>query len=102
LKTSFAGVPPDVIEKHGAVSEEVATALAEGIRQRTGATMGLGITGIAGPTGGTDAKPVGLVYIAVSDAQRTDVMKRNFRGPRTRVREWSAQQALDMVRRRLM
>jgi nicotinamide-nucleotide amidase len=102
LKTAFAGVPPELIEEHGAVSEEVARALASGIRQRTGATIGLGITGIAGPTGGTDTKPVGLVYIAVSDAQRTDVLERNFRGPRQRVREWTAQQALDLVRRKLM
>jgi nicotinamide-nucleotide amidase len=102
LKTAFAGVPPELIEVHGAVSEEVAKALAEGIRKRTGATIGLGITGIAGPTGATDTKPVGLVYVAVSDAQRTDVIERTFRGSRTRVREWSAQQALDLVRRRLM
>jgi nicotinamide-nucleotide amidase len=102
LKTAFAGVPPELIEQHGAVSEEVAKALALGIRQRTGATIGVGITGVAGPTGGTDAKPVGLVYIAVSDAQRTDVLERNFRGPRQRVREWTAQQALDLIRRRLM
>jgi nicotinamide-nucleotide amidase len=102
LKTAFAGVPPELIEQYGAVSEEVAKALAVGIRERTGATMGLAITGIAGPTGGTDAKPVGLVYIAVSDAHRTDVMHRTFRGSRDRVRQWSAQQALDLVRRRLM
>lgn len=102
LKTAFAGVPSELIEEHGAVSEEVAKALATGIREKTGATLGVGITGIAGPTGGTEAKPVGLVYIAVSDAHRTDVIERNFRGPRARVREWSAQQALDLVRRRLM
>jgi nicotinamide-nucleotide amidase len=102
LKTAFAGVPPELIEEHGAVSEEVARALASGIRQRTGATIGLGITGIAGPTGGTDTKPVGLVYIAVSDPQRTDVLETSFRGPRQRVREWTAQQALDLVRRKLM
>jgi nicotinamide-nucleotide amidase len=102
LKTAFAGVPPELIEQHGAVSEEVASALASGIRQRTGATIGLGITGIAGPTGGTDTKPVGLVYIGVSDAHRTDVLERTFRGPRQRVREWTAQQALDLVRRKLM
>ena len=59
--------------QHGAVSEEVAKALAEGIRLRTGATIGLGVTGIAGPTGGTETKPVGLVYIAVSDAQKNRV-----------------------------
>ncbi len=102
LKTDYAGVPAELIEKHGAVSEEVARALAAGIRERTGATLGLGITGIAGPSGGTEAKPVGLVYIAVSDAQNTDVLQRNFRGPRDRMRQWTAQQALDLVRRRLM
>ncbi|HTX75014.1 MAG TPA: competence/damage-inducible protein A [Terracidiphilus sp.] len=102
LKTDYAGVPAELIEKHGAVSEEVARALAAGIRERTGATIGLGITGIAGPAGGTETKPVGLVYISVSDAQTTDVLQRNFRGPRDRVRQWAAQQALDLVRRRLM
>ena len=102
LKTEFAAVPAELIEQRGAVSEEVARALAVGIRERTGATIGLGITGIAGPGGGTDTKPVGLVYIAVSDAQKTDVLQRNFRGTRDRVRQWAAQQALDLVRRRLM
>ena len=102
LKTAFAGVAPELIEQYGAVSEEVARTLASGIRQRTGATIGLGITGIAGPSGGTDAKPVGLVYIAVSDAQRTDVLERTFRGSRQRVREWTAHQALDLIRRKLM
>ena len=102
LKIAFANVSPDLITQHGAVSEEVAKALATGIRQRTGATIGLGITGIAGPTGGTDTKPVGLVYIAVSDAHKTDVLEPAFRGPRARVREWAAQQALDLIRRRLM
>ena len=102
LKTAFAGVPPELIAEHGAVSEEVAKALAVGIRQCTGATLGVGITGIAGPSGGTEAKPVGLVYIAVSDAQRTHVLERTFRGPRQRIREWTAHQALDLIRRRLM
>jgi len=102
LKQAFAGVSGDLIAQYGAVSEEVARALANGIRLRTGATIGLGITGIAGPTGATEAKPVGLVHIAVSDAQKTDTMERTFRGDRQRVREWAAQQALDLVRRRLM
>lgn len=102
LKTEFADVPAELIEQHGAVSEEVARALAVGIRKRTGATIGLGITGIAGPSGATESKPLGLVYIAVSDAHKTDALERNFRGPRARVREWAAQQALDLVRRRLM
>jgi nicotinamide-nucleotide amidase len=102
LKTAFAGVPAELIEKHGAVSEEVARALAEGIRQRTGASIGLGVTGIAGPTGATERKPVGLIHFAVADAQKTDVIERTFRGDRQRVREWAAQQALDLVRRKLM
>ena len=102
LKTNFADVPAELIEKHGAVSSEVATALAEGIRQKTGATLGLGITGIAGPGGGTEAKPVGRVYIAVSDAGSTDAFERNFRGDRNRIREWASQHALDLIRRKLM
>jgi nicotinamide-nucleotide amidase len=102
LKIAFANVNPDTIAQYGAVSEEVAKALASGIRQRTGATLGLGITGIAGPTGATDSKPVGLVYIAVSDVQKTDVLEHTFRGSRTRIREWAATQALDLIRRRLM
>jgi nicotinamide-nucleotide amidase len=102
LKTAFADVPPELIERHGAVSSEVASALAEGIRKRTGATLGLGVTGIAGPSGATENKPVGRVYIAVSDEQKTDAFERNFRGGRDRVREWASQQALDLVRRKLM
>lgn len=102
LKSAFAGVPADLIAQHGAVSAEVAKALAHGIRLRTGATLGLGVTGIAGPGGGSESKPVGLVYIAVSDAQKIEVMERTFRGERRRIREWASQQALDLVRRRLM
>jgi nicotinamide-nucleotide amidase len=102
LKTSFANVPPELIAQHGAVSAEVAAAMAEGIRKRTGATLGVGVTGIAGPTGGTEQKPVGLVYFAVSDAQKTDGFNRTFRGDRERVRQWAAQQALDLIRKKLM
>jgi nicotinamide-nucleotide amidase len=102
LKTTFADVAPELIERHGAVSSEVAAALAEGIRKRTGATIGLGVTGVAGPTGGSESKPVGRVYIAVSDDQKTDTFERNFRGARDRVREWASQQALDLIRRKLM
>jgi nicotinamide-nucleotide amidase len=107
LKTKFAGVDPKLIEQHGAVSAEVAKALAEGIRTKTGATTGVGITGIAGPGGGTEEKPVGLVYIAVAHGKETEVVERNFAGlttqnTRERVRNLSAQAALDLVRRRLM
>ena len=102
LKTSFANVPPELIAQHGAVSAEVAAAMAEGIRKRTGATLGVGVTGIAGPTGGTDQTPVGRVYLAISDAQKTDTFERTFRGNRDRVRQWATQQALDLIRRKLM
>jgi nicotinamide-nucleotide amidase len=101
LKTAFAGVPPQLIAEYGAVSREVAEALAYGIRRHTGATLGLGVTGIAGPTGGTELKPVGFVHIALSDAQKTDSIERTFRGDRQRIREWTTQQALDLIRRRL-
>ncbi|MGA2886450.1 MAG: competence/damage-inducible protein A [Terracidiphilus sp.] len=101
LKTAFAGVPPALIDEYGAVSAEVAQALAFGIRRHTGATLGLGVTGIAGPNGGTEAKPVGLVHIALSDVQKTESVERTFRGDRNRIREWITQQALDLIRRRL-
>jgi len=102
LKSDFANVPAQLIERHGAVSTEVAEAMARGIRQRVGSSIGVGITGIAGPGGGTEEKPVGLVYIAVSDKHRTQSLECNFRGDRERIRLWASQQALDMVRRRLM
>ena len=102
LKYAFAGVSPELIAQHGAVSAEVAKALAYGIRLRTGATLGVGVTGIAGPTGGTEDKPVGLVYIAISDAEKNEATERIFRGDRTRIREFTTQQALDLIRRRLM
>ena len=102
LKTSFADVPPELIEAHGAVSREVAVALAEGIRRRTGATFGIGITGVAGPTGGTPEKPVGLVFHALASDRGTDVVERSFPGDRKRIRWFASQQALDMVRRKLM
>ena len=101
LKYAFAGVPPELIAQHGAVSTEVAKALATGIRLRTGATLGLGVTGIAGPTGATEEKPVGLVHIALSSADKVEAIEKTFRGDRTRVREWTTTQALDLLRRRL-
>jgi nicotinamide-nucleotide amidase len=102
LKSAFAGVPHRLIDEHGAVSRETAAALAEGIRLRTGATIGVAITGIAGPSGGTDEKPVGLLYIAVDDEKHTEVIEKRFAGDRDRIRQWSTQQALDMLRRWLM
>ncbi len=102
IKTQFADVPEDLIEEKGAVSREVAEALAHGIRRRTQAAMGLGVTGIAGPTGGAEDKPVGLIYIALDDGKEISVCERRFRGDRERVRWLASQQALDMLRRKLM
>jgi nicotinamide-nucleotide amidase len=102
LKTAFANVPSELIEKYGAVSSEVAIALAEGIHRRTCATFGLGITGVAGPTGGSETKPVGLVFHALASDQGTEVAERRFPGDRKRIRWFASQQALDMVRRKLM
>ncbi len=102
LKTGFADVPPLLITEHGAVSREVASALAEGIRKRCKSTLGVGVTGIAGPGGGTPQKPVGLVYTAVADGAKTDVVERKYPGDRDRIRHWASQQALDMIRRALM
>jgi len=102
LKSELAGVPPAVIAEHGAVSSQVAVALAEGIRQRSKSTLGVGVTGVAGPGGGTEEKPVGLVYVALADGNKTEVVERKFFGDRDRIRHWATQQALDVVRRRLM
>jgi nicotinamide-nucleotide amidase len=102
-KTVFADVPAHLIEQHGAVSEPVAVALADGVRARLGSNIGVGITGIAGPTGGTPAKPVGTVAIAVAgpgDAARVRTLW--LFGGRTQVKFNATQAALDMVRRSLM
>jgi nicotinamide-nucleotide amidase len=102
LKSELAGVPPLLIAEHGAVSSQVAAALAEGIRAKCKATLGIGITGIAGPGGGSEEKPVGLVFHALADGTNTEVVERKFFGDRDRVRQWATQQAMDMIRRKLM
>jgi nicotinamide-nucleotide amidase len=102
LKTEFAGVPAGMIAQHGAVSREVAVAMAEGIRRRSKATLGVAITGVAGPAGGSEEKPVGLIYHALASESGTDVVERKFPGDRKRIRWFAAQQALDMVRRKLI
>ncbi len=101
MKTAFAGVPKELIQQNGAVSEAVARALAEGIRQRTAADIGIGVTGIAGPGGATLNKPVGRVYLALSDAAGTEVREFNLMGDRERVRWFASQHALVMLRQRL-
>jgi nicotinamide-nucleotide amidase len=101
LKTQSANVPKALIDKHGAVSRQVAAAMAEGIRKRCGSSYGVGITGVAGPTGGTEQKPVGLVYIALAGEEGTQVLERNFPGDRERIRTFASLQALEMIRRAL-
>lgn len=98
-KTSMAGVPPELIESKGAVSPDVAVALASGIRKRMGATLGLGVTGIAGPSGATPEKPVGLVHIAIADERSAKETALQLPGDRERIRMFSAQRAMDLVRR---
>ena len=102
LKTELAGVPAEMIDRHGAVSREVAAALAEGIRYRCESTLGVGITGVAGPNGGTPDKPVGMVFHAVSSSTGTEVVHRNFPGDRKRIRRFASTMALDMMRKKLM
>jgi nicotinamide-nucleotide amidase len=102
LKTELAGVPADMIKRHGAVSREVAAALAEGIRYRCESTFGIGITGLAGPAGGTPEKPVGLVFHGLANAGGTEVIERNFPGDRKRIRWFATTLALDMMRKKLM
>jgi competence/damage-inducible protein CinA-like protein len=101
MKTRLVGVPEELIAAHGAVSKEVAQALAVGARKRAGASLGVGITGIAGPGGGTAEKPVGLVFIALADERGSQVRQFRFPGNRERVRLWSTQAALEMIRRRV-
>jgi nicotinamide-nucleotide amidase len=99
LKASLVGVPAELIAAKGAVSSEVALALADGIRRRTGATLGVGVTGIAGPSGGTPEKPVGLVYIGIADERGPRASELRLPGDRERIRQFSTQRALDVLRR---
>jgi len=101
-KTGRLGVSEDLLAAHGAVSPEVALAMAEGARRTAGADYGLGVTGIAGPDGGTPDKPVGLVYTALAWEGGREVEKNLFLGPRDRVKFQSSQNILDLLRRRLL
>ena len=102
LKSELLGVEPALFESHGAVSEPVARAMAEGVRERTGSDHGIGITGVAGPTGGTPEKPVGTVHIAVAGPDGTDHRRARFPGDRERVRLCCARLALEMLRRQIL
>jgi nicotinamide-nucleotide amidase len=106
VKIAQAGVPPELIERHGAVSQEVAEALADGARERLGAELGIGITGIAGPGGGAPEKPVGLVWISVATPAGEGAAERLTRsvqlpGGRADVRDRATTVAMHLVRRAL-
>jgi nicotinamide-nucleotide amidase len=101
-KMELANIPPLLLEMQGAVSEEVARGLAEGIRTRMGATIGVGVTGIAGPGGGSSEKPVGTVHVAAATPAGTVHRKSLFPGDREKIRWQASQAALDLVRRELM
>lgn len=102
LKSTLLGVDPVVIERLGAVSEPVARAMAEGVRTRYKSDWGVGITGIAGPGGGSAEKPVGTVHLAVAGPGGTEHLEARFPGDRERVRRFSAQVVLEMLRRMLL
>ena len=99
VKMDLLGVDGNTIEINGAVSEEVALQMANGVRKKMKSDIGIGITGISGPTGGTELKPVGLVYIAISDINQSKVRKFNFKIDRNMHQEMTSYIALNMVRR---
>ena len=102
-KTEMLGVPAELIAQHGAVSKEVATAMASGIRERAGVSVGLSVTGIAGPGGGTETKPVGLVYVGLDDGTGPPIAREfRFHGDRNVIKQRSSQAALDVLRRWLL
>ncbi len=102
VKHQLLGVPHLILEQHGAVSEPVARAMATGAQQRCGADLGLAITGIAGPDGGTSDKPVGTVYLALADQDGCEVVRCQFSGDRAAVRQQSVEKGLLMLKVRLM
>lgn len=101
VKEAMVGVPHELLIEHGAVSEPVARAMAEGVRERFSTDWGLGVTGIAGPSGGTEEKPVGLVHWAVAGPTGVVAQHRVFPGDRAIVRQWSCNVVLDLLRRQL-
>ncbi|CFX76160.1 Competence-induced protein CinA [Syntrophomonas zehnderi OL-4] len=100
-KIKILGVSPATLEEHGAVSRQTAAEMAQGIRQVSGADLGLSITGIAGPDGGSEAKPVGLVYIGLASADDCQVKELRYVGPRDAIRKLTTRSALDILRRHL-
>ena len=102
VKMKLLDVPAETLERHGAVSGEVAEAMARGVKARTGATIGLSITGVAGPGGGTQAVPVGTVYVGLADDVTSTNRRLNLLGDRHLIRWRASTTALEMVRRRYL
>jgi len=102
MKSRFLGIKTELLQKHGAVSKEIAEAMAKGILASSGADLSLSITGIAGPDGGTAEKPIGTVYMGLAAADKTYVQLHHFEGTREQIQEISAGTGLDMVRRYLL
>ena len=102
VKERLLGVPHETLVTYGAVSEQTARAMAEGIVRESGADIGVGITGIAGPDGGTEEKPVGLVYISCCFKDDVTVEEYHFHGTRFEIREQAAFAALDLLRREIL
>jgi nicotinamide-nucleotide amidase len=101
-KIRMLGVPAEELARHGAVSAEVARSMARGVASRAGVPVGVGITGIAGPDGGTEEKPVGTVYLAIHHDGVTNVIRCRFHGDRAHVRRMACLTALDRLRRVLL
>ena len=101
LKTELLGIPAALLEEHGAVSKPVAEAMAAGARRHTGSTYALSVTGVAGPGGGSESKPVGATFIGLAGPAGVEVLHRQFLGDRERIRCFASQVALDVLRRRL-
>ncbi len=97
VKMQLLNVPPETLTHHGAVSSQTAVTMAEEVRSRFKADLGVSITGIAGPSGGSAEKPVGLVYISVADTHRSDVKEHRFPGDRSQVREGAITAALRLI-----
>jgi nicotinamide-nucleotide amidase len=101
MKMELLGVSPEILAEHGAVSRQTAEAMALGARRRTKSTYALSVTGAAGPEAGSEKVPKGTVYVGLADAAGTTVLHRQFLGDRQRVRNFTVQIALDLLRRRI-
>lgn len=97
VKTQILGVPKKILQTRGAVSKEAASLMAKGIREQLKSTLGVAITGIAGPTGGSDAKPLGLVYISIASAQKTRTWEEIFSGDRQQIQDRACKKALEYL-----